>query len=215
MTERVMRVQGNAEASAPADRVVLGFDVNAWNREYGSAVDALNMRVDDLRTDLGALSVAREHLKTANFRVNPTYETVNRLGREQRQLSGYMASHSIRLELPMNQDQLNRILQAVGEGESEPSISIGFEVEDTAGLRQQALENAVAEAQRNAETLAAAAGVALKQIVSIEYGWAEVRIQAQHMLLAQPRGAGPVTAPDIEPEDVEVSEKVTITWEIE
>ncbi len=54
MTERVIRVQGNAEASAPADRVVLGFDVNAWDREYGAAVDALNERVEDLRAAPGA-----------------------------------------------------------------------------------------------------------------------------------------------------------------
>lgn len=214
MSDRVVRVQGHGEATAPADRVVLGFDIGAWDRDYSAAVEALNDRVEDLRGDLAALSVPRKHLKTSNFRVNPTYETINRLGREQRQLSGYMASHFIRLELPLENEQLNRILQAVSQGESEPSISISFEVEDSAALRQQALDNAVSEARRNAETLAEAAGVALKQILSIEYGWSEVRMEAKHYLLAQPRGAGLAAAPDLEPQDVDASEKVTVTWEI-
>jgi len=54
----------------------------------------------------------------------------------------------------------------------------------------------------------------LKQILSIEYGWSEVRMEAKHYLLAQPRGAGLAAAPDLEPEDVDASEKVTVTWEI-
>jgi uncharacterized protein YggE len=214
MGDRVIRVTGKAEASAPADRVVLRFDVGGWDREYAPAVELLNKRVDALRAALADLSVPREQLKTSNFRVNPTYESVSRFGREHRELSGYTAVHTVRLELPMDKDQLNRILAAVAEGESEPSIAIAFEVSDTSGLRQQALEDAVAEARRNAETLAKASGVALDAIRSIEYGWREVRVEVQEYRLPVAAAAQPASAPDLEPEDVLASETVTITWEI-
>jgi hypothetical protein len=114
----------------------------------------------------------------------------------------------------MDKGQLNQILGAVGQGESEPSIAISFEVADTAALRQQALQNAVNEAKHNAETLAAAAGVTLQAIRSIEYGWTEVQLSVARYMLPQAAHAGTARAPDLEPQDVEAAESVTITWEI-
>lgn len=213
MAERTMRVQGKGKASAPPDLVTLHFDVSGWDGEYGPAIEVLNERVDSLRGEMIGLGIARDQLKTARFRVNPTYEKVSRLGVEQRRLNGYTASHSVRLELPMEEGRLNAVLAAVTQSVSEPSISIAFEVDDTSGLRQRALEAAVAEATRNAETLAEASGVRLGTIQSLEYGWAEVRVTTTRYALEPPAPAVQA-APDIEPEEVEASESVTMTWQI-
>jgi len=214
MGDRVMRVQGEGEASVPPDQVALRFDVSHWDRNYGPSIEGLNEHVDLLRQDMAGLGMERQQLKTSSFRVSTTHETVKRGGKEYRQQSGYTASHSIRLELPMDRDLMNQVLDAVSRGLAEPSVSIGFEVSDPAPLRQLALENGVAQARRNAETLAAAAGVSLKKIRSIEYGWAEMRVVSTHYMLEAPRAAGPAS-PDLEPRDVETSESVTVVWEIE
>ena len=215
MSERLIKVTGKAEASTPADRVVLRFDINGWSKTYAPAVEMLNQRVETLRAGLAPLSVGRQQLKTSAFRVAPTYETTSRLGTQRRELSGYFASHTIRLELPVDQARLNEVLGAISQGESEPTLYISFEVEDASALRQEALRNAVAEAERNARTLGEAAGVSLKMLRAIEYGWSEVRLTTQSFPLERPAGGAQMAAPDLEPEDVKASESVTMTWEIE
>jgi uncharacterized protein YggE len=69
--------------------------------------------------------------------------------------------------------------------------------------------------------LAGAAGVMLKDIQSIDYSWGEINFEVSPMrgdLMVDKRMA-PMAAKasydmDIEPDDIEVSDTVTVVWEI-
>lgn len=212
MTDRTMRVKGVGKASAAPDRVVLRFEVSAWDPEYGASIEALNGRVESLRKDLEGVDLEREQLMTSRFRVDTTYEKVSRFGREERRVNGYRAAHNIRLELSMDRELLNGVLNSVAASAAEPTVSVSFEVSDPAPLREAALKDAVVQATGNAETLAEAAGVTLEVIQAIEYGWAELRVQSVRYDMAMTAPAAQAATPDIEPQEVEASESVTMTW---
>ena len=69
--------------------------------------------------------------------------------------------------------------------------------------------------------LTAAGGVTLKEIQSIDYSWGEIDFEYRPMdgaVLAERCLAAPMAAKsydlDIEPDDIEVSDTVTVVWEI-
>ncbi len=81
------------------------------------------------------------------------------------------------------------------------------------------LANAVADAREKATVLSQSAGVVLKDIQTIDYSWGEVRFESRLMECAS-GGACYSPAPegcydmDIEPDDIDASDNVTVVWEI-
>lgn len=216
MTNRTIRVQGVGEATTDPDRVVLGFEVTAFHKDYGQSIEILNKRTEDLRKDLGSENIGVQDIRTTRFNISPQYETQKNARRDRRVLVGYMPSHHLRIELPTDRKNLNKLLEAVSKSTSEPVVNISFSTSDTQGFRLRAIEAAVKEARRNAEHIAAAADLKLIEILSIEYGWSEMRIYDYEADFA-PRmmAKNMINAPDIEPEELSTSESVTVTWRVE
>ncbi len=206
MNERLIRVQGQATVHAPPDKVVLSFDVSATDSSYVRAVQVLNEKVEQLRTELGKVGMARSDLKTTGFGVETKYRIVKR----QNIFDHYEASHGLAVHLPMDRELLNRVLVAAAQSASQPEFRLSFRVKDEVPLRQQALQQAVAAAKQNAEILARSAGVSLGSLLRIEYGWNEVRIESE----ASYRLCDPSAGPDITPSDISAQESVALVWEM-
>jgi uncharacterized protein YggE len=226
---RVLTVQGRAELSVEPDTAVLRFVVRGLDPSYDVAMDELNGRVASLRRDLKAAGIERTRLKTARFDVHARTRWVEhdedeassgsgrRSGRRSRDgeevFVGYVAEHGLELRLPVGQDLLNRAFGAVATSASEPRVSVYFDVEDRDALRQRVLRAAVEDARRSARTMADAAGVALGEIVRIEYGVLEVRMTSASVMYEMD-AAPSRAAPDIEPSALEAEDQVTVVWEI-
>ena len=83
------------------------------------------------------------------------------------------------------------------------------------------LGKAVTDAREKATVLTQAGGVKLKDIQSIDYSWGEIDFEYRPMrgdMLVECCEA-PMTYKscnlDIEPDDIDVSDTVTVVWEIE
>ena len=83
--------------------------------------------------------------------------------------------------------------------------------------------SAVNVSKEKVSVLTQAAGVTLKGIQSIDYSWGEIDFEYRpmnRMLMADECPAAPMVAEgasydmDIEPDDIEVSDTVTVLWEI-
>jgi uncharacterized protein YggE len=207
----LMKVQGRGHVYVEPDMVTLSFDVESKAEDYGESVRDLNMRTGDLRGSMSASGLDKAELKTTAFSVR--VETQYRDGRHI--FAGYVASHRLQIELPMNKKMLNKVLRHVARGHSGAEIRLTFSVKDKDALRKKVLAQAVETARRNAETLAAAAGVTLGKLVEMDYGWAEVQIyNREASMLCESMAAGPGYDADIEPEDVAAVDNVTLVFEI-
>lgn len=96
---------------------------------------------------------------------------------------------------------------------TQANFSIQFEVRDQAGFREALLADAMRSARRNAEAIVSAAGCRLGKVQNIEYGWSEIRLcSMRHSVdFGEPCA---MASPDIEPEDVDAQDSVTVVWQL-
>ena len=209
--KRTIRVQGRAVVSGERDLVILRFSLNSKAMSYGASLENMYKRVEMLRQELESVGVDRTELKTSNLSVSPDFERV----KDKYVFSGYVASQNMKLELPMDRQHLNQVLDRVTDSKSGAQLSISFGLKDESALRQRALEEAVANARKNAETLAKAAGVKLGNLLQVDYGWSEVYFRSEESsgLVIANREAR--DAPDIEPEGARLEDSVTTIWEMD
>ena len=77
------------------------------------------------------------------------------------------------------------------------------------------LEKAVEDSTTKAKVLAKASGVKLKEILNIDYSWGEIDIYSSPMDDWMVCEAASTYDIDIEADDIDVQDTVTITWTIE
>ena len=102
-----------------------------------------------------------------------------------------------------------------------PEIRLSHTVGDPEAAKNELLARAAADAAQKAAVLTQAAGVALKGIQSIDYSWGQTDIVLHEReplrfldeCAADTEEAGSYD-PGIEPDDIELSDTVTVVWEI-
>lgn len=106
---------------------------------------------------------------------------------------------------------------ALAQTEVHPEFRINYTVKDTEAAKNKLLAKAVADSKEKAKVLAEAAGVILGDIVTIDYSWGELEIVArpvERCVMSTPNAATDSYQMDIEPDDIDVTDTVTVVWEI-
>ena len=140
--------------------------------------------------------------------------------RYKRYFDGYEYEHSMKVEFESDNKLLGRVLYALANSTVIPEFQIGYFVKDQEAAKNTMLANAVTDAKEKATLLTQSAGVVLKDIQTIDYSWGEVRFESRLMECAS-GGACYSLAPDgcydmdIEPDDIDASDNVTVICEIE
>ena len=126
----------------------------------------------------------------------------------------------MKVEFANNNELLGKILYALAHSDTDPEISIRYTVKDPEQEKTKLLGDALRDAERKAEALAHAAGEKLSEIKSIDYSWGEVEIESRlgsgfymdrgKEVLADAAGYDL----DIEPDDIEMKDTVTATWDL-
>lgn len=209
---RLLKVQGKGRVATEPDLLRLSFEVETKTKDYAECLKNLNMRTEELRSSMKAAGIDRTDLKTTSFSIR--VETKYKDGRHI--FVGYAASHMLHIELPVDKELLNTVLRHVARGHSGAEVKISFSVKDKESLRKRVLAEAVRIAQSNAQALAEASGIRIGKLQQMDYGWSEVRIYDRHANIAMsPSPPPPGYHADIEPEDVEAEDNVTLVYEIE
>ena len=217
---RTIRVTGKGQIRVRPDMTRITLSLEGLNPEYGetlrrSAEDT--ERIKDLLTELG---FARTDLKTLNFNVDTEYERYQERNTYKQRFVGYKYHHQMKVEFDSDNDRLGKVLYALAKCPLQPEFRLSYTVKDPEAAKNELLGKAVADAQAKALVLTQAAGVALNDIQSIDYSWAQINFEVEpmnRMLMTEDcavEGAGSYDI-DIEPDDIEVSDTVTILWEID
>ncbi|MBR2748638.1 MAG: SIMPL domain-containing protein, partial [Firmicutes bacterium] len=101
-----------------------------------------------------------------------------------------------------------------------PEIRLGYTVRDREAAKNQLLSQAVRDAKDKALVLTQAAGVKLKDIVTMDYSIGEADFEARpmrNMMMAKAAVSDEAYgySMDIQPDDIQVTDTVTVVWEIE
>ncbi len=100
-----------------------------------------------------------------------------------------------------------------------PEISIEYTVSDPEKYKDELLKNAIEDSKHKAKVLAHAANIELCDIVSIDYSWGEINfvsepIQNFAFASAEKTMGSPGYDIDIEADDIDVTDTVTVVWKI-
>ena len=218
---KTIRVTGKGQIRVHPDMTRITVTVSGKDREYGETLRRSSEDTEYLKDILSGFGFARTDLKTLNFSVDTVYESYReRDGSYQQRFTGYSFTHMMKVEFPSDNERLGRVLYALANCREKPEFRISYTVKDTEAVKNTLLGKAVADAKEKADVLTQAGGVTLKDIQSIDYSWGEINFEYRPMSRDLSFNELAATVPaksyaiDIEPDDVAVSDTVTVIWEI-
>lgn len=220
--ERTIRVIGKGNLSVKPDTVRLIMTMEGMKEEYDVALEESANMTEHLKQMFSDLGFAREDIKTLSFNVTTEYESYQAKDKSwKRRFEGYKYVHRMKIEFPADNKRLGKVLYKLGHSPVRPEFHIEYTVADMKRCKNELLSNAVTDSKEKAEVLTKAAGVSLGEIVAIDYSWAEIDFVSRPMdkLMLEEcciRGGMPEEAYDIDinPDDIDVTDNVTIVWGI-
>lgn len=212
---RTIRVTGKGNLKVKPDTMRLTLTLHGVYPEYVDAVNHSNSATQALRELLVEQGFARTDLKTLSFDVDTEFESYRDEHNDYRQrFVGYSYNHVAKVEFPSDSERLGNTLYALSHSSLAPEFRISFTVADPEAVKNDLLGKAVQDAMKKAEVLADAAGLKLGDIQTVDYSWGQINLEMHPM---EDRLMAPMAARcemDIEPDNIDVSDTVTVVWEI-
>lgn len=145
-------------------------------------------------------------IQTRGYSLLPEYDYPN----NRQTLRGYLARNSVELRV----DDLARAGELLEVAVNAGATSVGglrFDLKDRTGAEADALKQAVQDARRRAEAVAAGAGMTVERVVRIEEHRGGVVPPPIPMMRTTAEFAADAAAPPIEPGEIEIRATVTLT----
>ena len=218
---RTIRVTGKGQIKVKPDMTRITMSLEGTYPDYGEALRRSSQDTEHLKDLLSAFGFERSDLKTLDFSVDTEYESYKDKGTYKQRFVGYKFHHLMKVEFFSDNERLGKVLYALANCPVKPEFRLSYTVSDPEAAKNELLGKAIKDAKEKAGVLTQAAGVELKDIQSIDYSWGEINFEVQpmnRMIVADECMAAPMAAEsydmDIEPDDIEVSDTVTVIWEI-
>ena len=217
---RTIKVTGRGRLKLRPDMTRITLSLEGGSEDYADTLRCSSKDTETLREVLAELGFDRGELKTLSFHVDTEFESYEERGVYKRRFLGYKFYHTLKLEFSSDNELLGRVLAALAACPVRAELQLGYAVRDREAAKNALLASAVSDARTKAEALTQAAGLRLKQLQSIDYSWGELNLEVRPMnrglMMAKADGAAAESySLDIEPDDVEVADNVTLIWEID
>ncbi len=220
--ERIIKVTGKGNLKVRPDMTRITITLEGQNKEYDKTLEQSSKDAEALKDILEKQGFDRADVKTLLFNVDTRYESYQTRDKSWKErFVGYEFKHVVKVEFDSDNARLGKILYALANAKGiHPDFRLSYTVKDPEASKNELLGKAVADAKAKAEVLTKAAGVSLKDIKNIDYSWGEIQFDCSPMrkdligdipLLSECDGTFDF---DIEPDDIDVSDTVTVVWEI-
>lgn len=218
--ERTIRVTGKGKIAVKPDTVRLLITQSDVCKRYEKAVEESTLQKGAINCIIEELGFQKTDLKTLRFDIDAEQESYKENDTWKRRLMGYRYTHRMKLEFPVDDKLLGKLLYRLAHSHGAPELSIEYTVADPEAVKNELLADAVSDSRKKAEVLSRAAGVTLKSIQLIDYSWSEISIVSRPMndmamLAPMCREADESYSVDIEPDDIDLTDTVTVVWTIE
>lgn len=210
-TNQLVTVSGEGEVRAEPDIAVVTVGVTHTDPDAQTAMDEVSRRLAAVIAAARSLGVEGRDIQTTGLSLSPIYRQ-RRSGEETPEIEAFRASNSVSLtvrDLP----RASRVLDAALAAGANTIGGLRFGLSDPERLRLEALAAAVRNAEARAQTMAAAAGVTLTGVVSIQ----EESISVPPRPAADfARAAPAVAAPEVpvEPGEMVIRVRVRVSYSL-
>ncbi|MBD7985995.1 SIMPL domain-containing protein [Sporosarcina sp. Sa2YVA2] len=148
-SSRKITVTGHGQVAVEPDVATVQIEVSTVNKQVSVAQEQNAQIMNQVIQSMLQLGVPRENIRTVSYTVSPQYDYVD--GKQI--FRGYEVNNSISVKLTDIQQVGTVIDTAVANGANQIS-NIQFSVEDESVYKQQAIDNALKDAQLKATTIA-------------------------------------------------------------
>jgi len=215
LDRNLILTDGMAEVTGQNDsaRISVAVVTQGRNLEQVSSENADKTKA--VIQSVKGLNIKDLKLKTSDYRVTPQRDYKARPPK----IKGYEVHNAIEITIegfdpePLSKNVSMMIGKALENGSNNIN-QIQFYIENKSALEKQALKQSTQEAMDRARTLAEAAGVKLKRIVSLSTQPIHIPTR-QHMLRAAGMKTEASAAPPIEIGESQIRVQVSIAYEIE
>lgn len=217
---KTITVKGVGKTTAKPDYIILTLSIFSQDMDYDTAMECSAQKIAVLETTAGQLGFEKGALKTVSFNVSTQYESQkDSSGNFQNVFAGYNCSYRLKLAFDFDHKRLACVLSTMASSGANPELNISFTVKAPAKVNEKLLSSAAINAKEKAEILCCASGVALGQLLSIDYSWEELNLLSRTQYNMSD-GAMPLMAaktrcaPEITPDDIDLRDTATFVWEI-
>lgn len=218
--EKTIRVTGTGKVSIKPNITIINLDFSNVLPTYEDALKASTLDVSAVKDAIAKAGIDLGTLKTTNFSVDAHYESYrDEKGNYKSKFDGYEYHQSLRFKFDIDNKMLGRVLYQLSTIGVEPRFRIGYGVKNAEDAKNELLGNAITDAKKKAEIISKAAGVELGEIIDINYSWIDIEFNSRFYDL-QPEVMMCKSVPDagydidIEPDDIEKSDNVTLVFKI-
>lgn len=220
--ERTIKVTGTGRVSVRPNTTIINLNFDNVLPTYDAALRSSAEDVTIVKDALIRAGLSKDLLKTTNFDINTHYESYrDEKGIYKSRFDGYQYRQSLRFKFPIDNKTLGKVLYQLGQLDVNPEFNIYYSIEDAESIKNELLGSAIADAKKKAEVIANASGVALEEILDINYSWVDVEFRTRSyglhnevMMCKSAPNVNGVYDIDIEPEDINKTDNVTITFKI-
>ena len=218
---RTIKVTGTGRLKLRPDTTVISLTLEGTYPEYGEALRSSSRDAENIKNLLTDFGFERSDLKTLEFSVDAEYESYREDDVYKQRFVGYKYRHVMKVSFKSDNERLGRVLYALARCPEKPELRLSSTVGDPEAVRNELLGKAVEDAAAKASVLTRAAGVTLGEIVSMDHSAAQLELEVRpvNRLLAAEKSFGALASSgsfdlNVEPDDINVSDTVTVIWEI-
>jgi uncharacterized protein len=161
---RTISVSGSGQASLTPDVAYIFIGVQTENKDASEAVSANSTRANRIMDALRRSGIAARDIRTSNFSIYPQTQYDNQ-GRPTGEIT-YIVNNTVNVTV-RDINRVGSVLDSAVEAGANSINGIQFDVIDRTAATSQARQAAVANARAVAEEVAAAAGVQLGEVQTI------------------------------------------------
>lgn len=214
--ERTIRVKGKGKISVKPDTIKITIKAEGLRWNYDETVERSTQDTRILRDALKNAGLDPKDLKTTYFSIDSKYESYRDKNDDYKEkFVGYEYEHRTYIKFENDNKILGKVLYELAHCDVKVKFNINYTVKDKEKVKNDLLEKAVEDSTTKAKVLAKASGVKLKEILNIDYSWGEIDIYSSPMddwMVCEAKSSYDI---DIEADDIDVQDTVTITWTIE
>jgi len=220
---RTIRVTGRAVLRVTPDQICIYLTLEGKDQNYELAVEKSAEKTRAVKESLAAAGFDPGEIRTTSFSIDPEYEGYEENGVWKQRFTGYRFNHGLKVLFDSDKEKLGQVFGALARCPAKPEFRVSYRVKDQEKAKAELIAKAVEDAKGKAKVLADASGVSLKEILSIDYSFSKIEMETSMMNYArcETPAAGKLLDMqsskidiDVDPEDIEITDNVTLVWEI-
>lgn len=215
---KTMRITGKANLNVAPDQTKVSLTIRGFAMEYNAALEQSVRDTKVIKDALEECGIERTSLKTENFYTSEKTKSVkDQYGNISYRHIGYDITHYLNFKFDNNNELLGKVLSVLSKLKINPRIAISFTVKDSEQYKDKLIALAITDAKRKACTMASAAEVILGEIQHIDYSYQTINLESKQYLYlecARENSNADDFNVDMTPEDMDLTDTVTIEWEI-